>query len=293
MRRLITLLNLSRPIYIILAALTYFLGAAVARYLGHSPALRTFWLGFFGMVLAQMSMSLLAEAFRPLNEPILKNELIAERLVLRDTALYVSIAGLAAMGVIAFLLLRDSQIARPAWFYLGLSLIDIFLYSVPPFRLVDKGYGEVLLSIHLGFLIPSISFLLESFIYHRLLYATLLPLTFLSMAAILIFDFPTYADDLKYGRQNLLVRLGWEQAVPLHHGIVIFAYILLALGPLYGFSLGLLWPAFLTIPFALLQIYWLRNISLGAKPVWPVLTANAIAVFGMTAYFLTLTFWLH
>ena len=293
MRRLITILNLSRPIYILLAALTYFLGAAVARYLGHPPVLRTFWLGFTGMVLAQMRMSLLVEVFRPINEPILRDESISERLVLHDAALYLSVGGLAAMAVIAFFLFKDSQLARPVWLYLGLSLIVIFLYSVPPFRLVDKGYGETFLAIHLGFLIPSISFLLQSVSYHRLLYATLLPLTFLSLASILIYDFPGFADDLKYGRQNLLVRLGWERAIPLHQGIVIFAYILFGLGPLYGFSLGLIWPAFLTVPFALLQIFWLRNISFGAKPIWSVLTANSVAIFGLTAYFLTLTFWLH
>ena len=71
------------------------------------------------------------------------------------------------------------------------------------------------------------------------------------------------------------------------------AYVLFAFTPLLGYSLSLLWPAFLTIPFAILQIYWLRNIALGAKPIWTLLSVNAIAIFGLTAYFLTLTFWLR
>jgi hypothetical protein len=87
--------------------------------------------------------------------------------------------------------------------------------------------------------------------------------------------------------------MGWERAVPLHHGLVIMAYVLFAFEPLFGFSLRLMWPAFLTVPFALLQIYFLRNIALGAKPIWNLLTANAISIFGMTVYFLTLTFWLR
>ena len=123
--------------------------------------------------------------------------------------------------------------------------------------------------------------------------AALIPLTFLSFAAFLALDFPSYAEDLKYGRGTLLVRMGWERAVPLHHGLVIAAYVLFMLAPLLGFTLRLLWPAFLTLPFALLQIYWLRNIALGAKPIWSLLSANAISLFGLTAYFLTLTFWLR
>ena len=55
----------------------------------------------------------------------------------------------------------------------------------------------------------------------------------------------------------------------------------------------LIWPAFLTIPFALFQIFQVRGISHGAPANWTLLTATALAVFGLTAYFLTLTFWLR
>ncbi len=293
MRRLLTILRLSRPIYVLLAALTYFLGAGVARYLGDPQMPPAFWLGLIGIILAQMCMNLMVEVYRPENEPIVPDESIIDRRLIHDSALYVSVAGLAALAVIAFLIFRDGRLTPPAWLILALSLLFIVAYSVPPLRLVDKGYGEVLLAAQIGFLAPSISFLLQDGAYHRLLYATIVPLTILSLATILALDFPSYSSDLKYARQTLLVRVGWERAVPLHHGLVIAAYALFASTPLLGFSLNLIWPAFLTIPFAILQIYWLRNIGLGAKPIWSLLSANAIAVLGLTAYFLTLTFWLR
>ncbi len=293
MQRFITILRLSRPFYLLLAALTYFLGAGISRYLGDPQFPPAFWLGLIGIILAQVCMNLLVEVFRPANEPIVPNELIASRKAFHDSALYVSIAGLTALAVIAFLLFKDGRLTPPTWFILALSLVIIVIYSVPPLRFFDRGYGEVLLAIQLGFLVPSISFLIQDGAYHRLLTATIVPLTLLSLAAILALDFPSYSDDLKYARQTLLVRIGWERAVPLHHGLVVAAYILFASTPLLGFSLRLLWPAFLTIPFAILQIYWLRNIALGAKPIWTLLSANAIAVFGLTAYFLTLSFWLR
>ena len=43
----------------------------------------------------------------------------------------------------------------------------------------------------------------------------------------------------------------------------------------------------------ILQIILLRHISLGGKPNWTLLTATALAVFGLTTYFLTLTFWIR
>ena len=60
-----------------------------------------------------------------------------------------------------------------------------------------------------------------------------------------------------------------------------------------GLSLTLTRSAFLTLPFALFQIFLLRSISLGAKPNWTLLHATSLAVFGLTTYFLTLTFWLR
>jgi 1,4-dihydroxy-2-naphthoate octaprenyltransferase len=293
MQQLITTLRLSRPLYLLLSVSTYFLGAGVARYLGHALILQIFWLGLIGMILAQICMNLLVEVFRPLNEPIIKDESFANRKTIHDAALYISIAGLAVIGVIGYLLIKAGRLAPSVWLYFSFSLIVIFIYSIPPIRLVDKGYGEVLLAIHLGFVIPSIGFLLESDGFQPLLSAAIIPVTLLSLSLFLTFDFPSYSEDLKYFRQTLLMRLGWERAIPLHHYLLIIAYILFGIEPLFGFSFKLLWPVFLTLPFALIQIYWFCNIALGAKPIWTLLTANAIAIFGMTVYFLILAFWLH
>src|SRR5215216_584874 len=98
------LLRLSRPVHLLLAALTYFLGASIANYLGKPFRMDAFWLGLIVVLLAQISMNLLAEVFRPLNEPIVEGETLKDRITLRNNALYVSIAALTANAVIAFLL---------------------------------------------------------------------------------------------------------------------------------------------------------------------------------------------
>ncbi len=289
------LLRLSRPLYGLLACLTYLFGSGVARYLGSFHLDVSFWLGLWGVLLAQTSMNLLVEVFRPINEPIFPDETRLERRNTRDAALYVSMAALAALAVLAYVLYRDGHLTfgSPALLYLGLSLIVILVNSVPPLRLIDRGYGELLLAVHVGYIVPAIAFLLQNGSYHFLLSATTIPLTLIAIASFLTLSFRSYSEDLRYERRTLLTRIGWERAVPLHHIIILLAYILLSLVPLLGYSIRMLWPVFLTFPFAALQIYWLRNISLGAKPLWPLLTTNAIALVGLTAYILTMTFWLR
>lgn len=274
----------------LLAALTYSFGASIANYLGRPFRTDSFWLGLLAVVLAQMSMSLLSEVFRLDIEPRAENESRRERQMLRNNALYISIASLAADAVIAFILLSEHRLSLASFAFLLFSLFLVLAYSLPPFR--NSGFGEFLLAAHLAYVIPSIAYLLQADDTHRFLILTI-PLTLLAFAYFIVSDFPSFAADNKFNRTTFLTRLGWERAVPLHHVFILFAYIFFAISAVLGLSLSLIWPAFLTLPFALFQIFQLRNISLGAPANWILLTATALSVFGLTAYFLTLTFWLR
>jgi 1,4-dihydroxy-2-naphthoate octaprenyltransferase len=278
------LLRLSRPLHLLLAALTYFLGASIGNYLGRPYRIDAFWLGLIAVLLAQASMSLLAEVFRPYNEPIVPGETRKDRLTLRNNALYISIAALSADAVIAFILFYNKHLTVTAFFFLLLSLVLILTYAI-------RGFGELVLAAHLAYVIPSIGYILQSGEAHRFLLITI-PLTFLAFAYFIIMDFPAFAADTKYSRNTLLTRLGWERVIPLHHLFLILAYLFFLSAPVFGLSLSLLWPSFLTLPFALFQVFQLRNIALGAPANWTLLTATALSVFGLTAYFLSLTFWL-
>ena len=286
------LLRLSRPLHLLLAALAYFLGASIANYLGKPFRADSFWLGLIAVILAQASMSLLAEVFRPNNEVIIEGESRKERLLLRNNALYVSIAALTANAVIAFLLFSNSHLSVPAFFFLMLSLLLVLAYAIPPFRFINRGFGELVLAVHIAYVLPSIAYILQSDETHRFLLISI-PLTFLAFSYFIVMNFPTFASDRKYNRSTLLTRLGWERAVPLHHLFVLLAYLFFLVSPVFGLSISLLWPAFLTFPFALFQIFQLRNLSLGAPTNWTLLTVTALSVFGLTAYFLSLTFWLR
>jgi 1,4-dihydroxy-2-naphthoate octaprenyltransferase len=285
------MLKLSHPLHLLLAALTYTLGASIPAYLGKPFQPLAFSLGLAGVLFAQLSMSLLAEVFRPHNEPLVEDETPKQKETLRNNALYISIAALAANAFIAFILYTDKTLSLPAFYFLLLSLLLALAYAIPPIRLLNRGFGELTLAVHLAYVIPSIGFLLQNRENHRLLSVIIIPLTALALAYFLVINFTTFPSDERYQRATLLRRLTWEHAVPLHHSLIVFAYVIFAVAPLFGFSI--LWPAFLTLPFAVLQILLLRNISIGGRPNWTLLTATALAVFGLTAYFLTLTFWLR
>ena len=293
MQRLLFLLRLSRPLNITFAVLTYILGAGIARYLGVSQNVIVFWLGLGGVLLIQFSMGLLAEALRPVEQPSENDEHRAERVLVRNAALMVSIGALAAAAVITILLGQEGVLSPAVLLFLGLSLLMVLAYAVPPFRLVDAGFGEFILAVHIAMVAPALGFVLQQGEYHRLVGIISFPLTLLSLAYFLILDFPTFATDEKYDRHTLLRSMGWQRAVPLHHGLILGAYLLLSSALLFGLAWGLIWPSLLTLPFAILQIFWVRNISLGAKPIWNLLTVNALAVFGLTTYLLTFAFWLR
>jgi len=293
--RFLTVLKFSRPLNLILAALAYLLGAGIARYLGFPQNSAAFWLGLTGVALTQASIGLLAEAFRPLTEPQDDEEEAprAECMALRNTLLLVAIVELAFLGILALLLTRSGALSPTALLFLALSLGLALSYAVPPLRLVNSGFGEFALAVHIAMIAPALGFVLQEGEYHRLVGIISFPLMLLALAYFLALNFPTYATDQKYDRRTLLRSVGWESAIPLHHGLVSAAYLLLAGSLLFGLAWGLIWPVFLTLPFALLQIYWLHNLALGAKPNWKLLTINALAVFGLSVYLLTFAFWMR
>jgi len=283
-------LRLTRPLHLLLAALTYAFGVSLADYLGRPFLAISFWLGLFAVLLAQSTMNLLAEVFRLDTEPLQEDETRTKRRILRNNVLYTSLACIVVVALTAYILFVSNLLPFPAFSFLLFSIALILAYSIPPLRFVNRGMGEFLLAIHLAYVIPSFAFTLQASGTHRFL-ALAIPLTFLAFAYFIALDFKSFAQDQKFNRITFLIRLGWERVVPLHHIFIILAYLLFFALPAFGLSLSLIWPVFLTFPFALFQIYQLRNIALGAKPNWTLLHATSLAVFVLTAYFLAITFW--
>jgi 1,4-dihydroxy-2-naphthoate octaprenyltransferase len=166
-------------------------------------------------------------------------------------------------------------------------------YGVRPFRLIDSGFGELVVSVAVVSLPAGMGFSLQTGETHRLTGLASFPLLLLCLGWQLVLGFQSYARDIRRTRLSLLRRIGWERAVPLHDFLLLSGYGVLLLAPAAGISVGIVWPAFLGMPFGVLVMLLLRGIVSGARPNWPLLTAASAASVGLTAYFLSLSFWLR
>lgn len=287
------LARLLRPLDLTFGAITYLLGTGVARYLGASLDANVIGFGLLIVELAVLSLDMLAGAFATRTESYPEHSTLEERETLRRAALNVSVAAVASVGLAGFAINSSRGLSAPALIYIGSLVLLAVLHSVPPTRLVDRGYGELLVAVQVAYLAPSLGFTLQSSIPHVLLTICSVALSVLLIACLVAIDFSTFAADVKHGRSTILTRLGWEKSLILHHMLIVAAYVFIASAVPLGFSIGLMAPAFLAAPFAALQVFLLQRLAAGAKPLWRLLTANAMAVFGLTAYFLTLSFWLR
>jgi 1,4-dihydroxy-2-naphthoate octaprenyltransferase len=287
------LFRLSRPLLLIFATLTYVLGAGIARYLGHALSWVGLLLGLLTVLAVLASASLLVDAFRLPLTPLAEGETPRQRERFRILLLQVCYATLALAIASGLALLLTGGLSLLSGALLILAFLFLAAYAVPPLRLSETGYGELLLAFYLAILVPALAFLLQGDEFHRLIAFVGFPLFLLAIAYLLICDFPTFAADQKLRRRTLLVRLTWQRAIPLHHIFVLLAYLLFAMAPFVGIPWSLVWAAFLALPFALVEIVWLQRIAAGGQTLWNFLLPLAAGVFGLTAYLLTMSFWLR
>ena len=211
--------------------------------------------------------------------------------LLRSTALYAGIVCLAIVASTTVLLIRYVALTPATVLVMALIFLGAFFYAVPPVRLESSGYGELTSSILVANLVPALALLLQTGDLHRLLAMSTFPLTLLHLAMLLALELPDYATDIKFERNTLLVRIGWETGVRMHNLLILGAYLVLGLAVLLGLPPAIALPAFLSLPLGILQIFQMNRIAAGAKPNWNTLTLAAVTLFSATAYLLAFSFW--
>ncbi len=287
------LIKFVRPLVLFFAVLAWLLGAGIVRYLGRGVSWEPFAFGLVFVLALLPSAFWLAEAFRLPFLPLEAGETPRQRIRLRERLLFASYASLALAFVSVLTLILMGQIEPVSGVLVVLGFSFVVAYAVPPFRACDRGYGEFLLAFSLTILLPALSFFLQTDDFHRLLPLSTFPLLLLALAWLLVEDFPAFAHDQKIGRQTLLTRLTWQRAIPLHHFLIVLAFLLLGLAPPLGVSWTLIWPVFLIAPLAGVQIFWLHRIGQGGRTAWKFFLPLAAGTFGLPLYWLTLSFWLR
>jgi len=292
-------IKLSRPFFLLGAILVYALGVGIARYLGFTIDWGLYFLGQAWVTTLQLATHYFNEYFDSPADAANANRTLfsggsgalGEDGLPREVAFWAGIAMLTGTTSFTVMLIRVIGFNPPVFIVMGLTFLGAFFYSIPPVRLVESGYGELTTSIVVASLVPALAFILQSGELHRLIAMSTFPLITLHLAMMLAFELPDYANDLKYDKLTLMVRVGWERGITLHNVLILIAYLLIGLAMLFGFPLPVALPALLSLPLGLFQIWYINRIAAGAKPNWNFLALLAVLVFGVTAYLLTFSFW--
>ena len=284
------MINAAKPWKLLTGFLFYALGAGVLSYLGDPIDFRVYALGQAVFTCFQGSSYFLAayyDAIRPVGAQAKPYAARERRVVLG--MLQIALVLLTAGVVMALLLIIGGDLTPVAGTFLILIFLLFFLYGTPPVRLAYSGYGELSEAILLANLSPAFAFLLQTGSLHRLLGMVTFPLTGLYLAMLLVLSFRGYAADVKYQRGTLLQRIGWQQGMVLHNILILAAYALIVGAALLGLPWGVTWPALLTLPLGIFQIWQMIRVADGAKPPWRLMILAAVALPVLTVYFLMFT----
>jgi 1,4-dihydroxy-2-naphthoate octaprenyltransferase len=294
-------IQLSRPFFLLAGMLFYALGVGIARYLGHNIDWSLYLIGQVWVSALQLSTHYLNEYFDIEGDGANRNRTLfsggsgvlgeGEGQLSANIALLAAATALTTVALSSYGLVRSAALNPSTSILMVIAFLGAFFYSVPPIRLASSGFGEIVASILLANLVPAFAFVLQGNEIHRLIAMSTFPLTALAMAAMLAFELPDYFSDLKFEKRTLMVRLGWQQGIWVHHLFIASAYLLLAIAFVYGLPAALALPPLLTLPLGLLQIWYLRRIEEGIKPNWSALTLNAVAIVSAYAYLITYAFW--
>lgn len=284
--------RLSRPLFLLGGVLLYALGAAIAAYLGRPIDAALYLVGQAIVTLLQLMAHYLNEYFdadadreNPARTRLTGGSgALGPEGLPRSVALYAGVIALALATTISTAALITGAFPLLAWPVLLLGFFGAFFHSTPPLRLVSTGYGELAASLVLAGLTPTFAYVLQTGELHRLLLMSTTPLIALCFAMIIVFELPDYATDVKYGKRNLMVRLGWSAAMRAHDVAIVFALISFGIAFSFGLPSRVSLGALIVVPLAAAQMWQLNRIRQGYPPRWTSLTFSALALFAIAAY---------
>lgn len=286
----------SQPLALLAGALLYACGVGVLVYLGESVDWTVYWFGQAVITLLQLSSVYLKAYYDLVSESSRRSATDNGRMddwkpISRNVYLLAAVTTLT-MGAMTTFVLYSRGVLQPAsLLFLGISWLFAFFYGVPPLRLVYSGYGELISAIFLTTLVPGFGFLLQRGELIPIMGLFNFPLLALFLALTLATSLETYFSEIKAGRQNMMIRLGWQRGMNLHNFLIGLAFLLVGISPLAGLAWSLTWPRLLVLPVGIFQIWQMWQIGNGAKPNWRLLRLTAVASFGLLLYLQVFSLW--
>ena len=193
----------------------------------------------------------------------------------------VVLAGVALLATLV--LVRLPGVAPAAAPLLLMMLALAWEYSAPPLRLHSRGLGELTTALVVTLLTPLAGFYLQAGRFTALPFLTVLPLCAFQFAMLLAIEFPDAAGDASVGKRTLVVRLGGARAARLYNAVLLAAYLSLPPLVLAGMPAPIALAVAATAPVSVWQA---RRMARGAwaQPArWESLTLVAVALVGVSS----------
>ena len=293
--------GISNWLFILWNILLYALGMGIAKYLGITLDWRLSGFGLvwilcitIGSYYINRYFLLEKETYTRNSEEQNKNDNQREDIRLpRQINLWVGGSILTIAASITVVIMRYIQQDPVVLTLMVLIFLGTFLQNLPPYRLAYSGYGELILAIVFSILIPGISYIFKSGEMHRLVAMSTFPLAFFYLSMALVNGLEMYSSDLRYSRNSLLIRMGWQKGIVFHNILILCGFLLLGIAALFGMPIGIVLPTFLILPLGIYQVRMIIRIGEGVKPNWSILRLNAIAIYGLVAYLLTYAYWMR
>lgn len=153
---------------------------------------------------------------------------------------------------------------RPLVLVIGfLGLAAGWAYSAPPFQLMARGWGEIVIFFAFGPLVTLGTYYVMTGGLSWPAFALGFPQGFLIMEVIWINQFPDYEADQAAGKQNLVVRWGREAARTLYCAIMLLSFVsvLFLVGAVKISSFIMIAFASFPLAFKAMRILWREYLS--------------------------------
>ena len=298
--RLINVLRLARPLFLVGGFIFYGLGVMVALYQEVRLDVTVLLWGQVAVTATQL-MTHFSNDYYDLSADRANTTptrwsggsrvLVAGELP-PQVALYAALicAGTALVATFVLALrLRTGALTLPL---LLLALALAWSYSAPPARLHSRGLGEVTVALLVPGLTPLVGFYLQTGQLTWLPLLTAIPLCGLQFAMILTINFPDASGDAAVGKRTLVLRLGEARAARLLAGTLALVYMSLPLLTAVGMPrltavlLALLMPASAVQAWRFWRGAWRHPSAWNSLGFWAILILVGSITLACLAYLL-------
>ncbi len=290
-----------QPVSLFACILIYSLGVGIIDYQNEPVDYRAYLLGQSWIIMVHLGQTFLSKFFSGVSSryfyftDLAVNDSMATGKKTDEAKVFgwgvlTSFAGAAVISVI---LIRYQLISLTGFLLIISILTVVILLSTPPFLLERSGYGEFLLSFWMILLIPAFAYHLQKGDNYRLLLFILLPLFFFHLSMQLVHELRSYQIYPEKPADNYFQRFGWRIGITTHNFAIIAGFLTGLIGAIWGLPKFTFFIGISLLPLGMFQLFQMRRILAGAKPLWKMIALAAYSLFFLGAYLLTYAYWMQ